>query len=348
MNINNLNKSKNIVHRMLPHPNNIRNLGTYNKRVIIDFLRKKADIDSDNPNDNKFKKYLAEDINIRLTSDDTLGLIGSGNQAVRDSLTQHRSTELNEYNLHHCMMLHDDNFNPHIPTLVQMINDNTKQLGHLEMRKLLDVIPHDNGIIVHLNNNRETELVNLVNSNTMLEDHHIDNLLYIDNENTNLAFASNQNRVLTKSNIDLLLDNEVVCHQLLQSRQSELTQNPCFIAELANNDDINFRDALLSSNLPIRQTVLNGIFEEGVPDDIQSLIHSKRLDNQLAIEPNPEHDSNFNNGNLITDRMIQDYINQNDMSDENRDTLQQEFNQMQHRRGRQHFNQQRNVRQRRV
>lgn len=334
-------------------------IGNMNRRLKADFGQNLVDIHSRNPDKNPDKIAIIQNENINLTSEDTVSLIRNGNQNVRDALTEHRKTELNDYNLHDYMTIHDDITAENADNKINIIADNTKAIGHLEMRKLVEFSSHDDNILSALAENREPELASLVNSDTILSSLHLHALIEIRNETSDLALVMNPNRVLSEHNMLSLIYNErlyderdikTVCHQLLQSRQRELIENPFVIAVLAMYDNRNLRSALLSSNLPIRQTVLNGIFEGGNPDDIHQLMQSERLDNQWAIVPSTEHDNNFNNGNIITDAMIKDYIKTIPLASRrrnvpfnqslvNQETLQIEYNQIQHRRLRREFNQ---------
>ncbi len=346
----------------------ILSLRSVNQEFKNEISQNLVDIHSNDPLKNPNKITIIQNPDINLTSDDTLTLIRKGNQSVRNTLIEHRKTELNKYDLHDYMTIHNDVTADNVDKKINIICDTDKVIGHLEMRKLLEFVSLENHLSGYLNDNREKELVSLVNSDTILTDNHIDKLIEISSEASDLALVMKHNRVLSEHNILSLIYNErlidetntkPVCHKLLQTRQLELIENPFTIAVLAGYDDRSLRNNLLSSDLPIRQTVLNGIFEGGNPDDIQQLMQSKRLDHQWAIEPNPKHDNNLNNGAIITDNRIQGYINTmpparrfarfNVLADQNlanRDTLQTAFNKMQHRRARQQFNQQRNVRRR--
>ncbi len=368
MTVNNISLPKDVINKISEYSNfkDILSLRIVNQAFKREIGQNLVDIHSNDPLKNPNKIAIIQNPDITLTSEDTLSLIRKGNQNVRDSLTQHRGTELNKYDLHDYMTIHNDVTADNVDKKINIICDTDKVIGHLDMRKLVEFASQDNNLSDFLNDKREKELVSLVNSDTILRPHHVHELINISDESCDLALVMNHKRVLSKHNILSLIYNErladeidvkIVCQQLLQTRQLELIENPCLIATLAGYDNRNLRRALLGSQLPIRQTVLNGIFEGGNQDDIQLLMQNKRLDHQWAIEPNPEHDNNLNNGNLITDDMIQRYINRiprvqrrvnvlTNQNPVNRDTLKNEFYQMKHRRSERQFNQQRNVRQR--
>ena len=285
-----------------------------------------------NQNDNKIR--IIQNPEIPLASQDILKLIRKSNQPVRDVVMQYRERELNDYNLNNHITIHNDITNDNIGAKVNIIENRNIHIGNHKIRKLLrfeSVNENlDFSIIDALETHRQPELNNLVLSNKSLTNDDIDVLVQIGERDVHLNLVQNINRPLTNENIFSIVQYEgnqrepadmPISRRILEVRQQEIINNPVIIAYILGEDFYNSEHGnvmtmphILRSNLPIRQTILNGIFHGDVAggvghaDDILVLMNSQRLDYQASIQPDARHDLRFNNGNFITNNMIIRYI----------------------------------------